>query len=143
MRTLIVTPTYQEADNVEGFLRGCLSAVPEPDVLVVDDNSPDGTGAIADRVARELGQIDVLHRPSKDGLGEAYRAGFGVGMERGYERLVQIDADLSHDPTTIPALLQAVADGADMSVGSRHTEGGLIPHWPWVRLALSRDRNPD
>jgi dolichol-phosphate mannosyltransferase len=141
MRTLIVTPTFQEADNVEEFLRRVRSAVPDADVLVVDDNSPDGTGAIADRVARELGQIDVLHRPSKDGLGEAYRAGFGVGMDRGYERLVQIDADLSHDPTTIPALLQAVADGADMSIGSRYTEGGLIPHWPWFRRALSRYGN--
>jgi dolichol-phosphate mannosyltransferase len=116
MRTLIVTPTYQEADNVEEFLRRVRSAVPDADVLVVDDSSPDGTGAIADRVARELGHIDVLHRPSKDGLGEAYRAGFGLGMQRGYERLVQIDADLSHDPTTIPALLQAVADGADKAV---------------------------
>jgi dolichol-phosphate mannosyltransferase len=141
MRTLIVTPTYQEADNVEDFLRRVRTAVPDADVLVVDDNSPDGTGSIAERVAAELGQINILHRPTKQGLGEAYRAGFGFGMEHGYDRLIQIDADLSHDPTSIPALLQAVADGADVAVGSRYVEGGSIPHWPWFRRALSRYGN--
>jgi dolichol-phosphate mannosyltransferase len=141
MRTLVVTPTYEEADNVEEFLRRLRVAVPDADVLVVDDNSPDGTGAIAERVATELGHIDVLHRATKEGLGEAYRAGFGVGMERGYDRLVQIDADRSHDPAVIPALLQAVDDGADVAIGSRYVQGGLIPHWPWFRRALSRYGN--
>ena len=141
MRTLIVTPTYQEAENIEEFLRQARTAVPEAHILVVDDNSPDGTGAIAEKVAGELGQIDVLHRPKKAGLGEAYRAGFGWGVDRGYERLVQIDADLSHDPDVIPALLQAVADGADVAIGSRYVPGGHIPHWPWYRRALSQYGN--
>jgi dolichol-phosphate mannosyltransferase len=141
MRTLVVTPTYVEAENIEEFLRRLRAAVPDADVLVVDDSSPDGTGEIAERLASELGRIDVLHRPTKEGLGEAYRAGFGIGMERGYDRLVQIDADLSHAPEIIPALLQAVDDGADMAIGSRYVEGGLIPHWPWFRRALSRYGN--
>jgi dolichol-phosphate mannosyltransferase len=141
MGTLVVTPTYQEAENIEKFLRSLRAAVPDLDVLVVDDSSPDGTGAIAERVGAELGRIDVLHRPTKAGLGEAYRAGFAVGIERGYDRLVQIDADLSHDPTVIPALLQAVEGGADMAIGSRYVPGGHIPHWPWIRRALSRYGN--
>jgi len=141
MRTLIVTPTYQEADNIEEFLRRVRVAVPDADVLVVDDNSPDGTGAIAERVADELDKIEVLHRPMKAGLGEAYRAGFGWGVDRGYERLVQIDADLSHDPDVIPELLGAVENGADVSIGSRYVPGGSIPHWPWYRRALSRYGN--
>jgi dolichol-phosphate mannosyltransferase len=141
MRTLIVTPTYQEADNIEEFLRRCRAAVPDADILVVDDSSPDGTADIAERVARELGQITLLHRPTKQGLGEAYRAGFAWGMERGYDTLVQIDADLSHDPTVIPALRRAVADGAAMAIGSRYVAGGVIPHWPWFRRKLSRYGN--
>jgi dolichol-phosphate mannosyltransferase len=141
MRTLVVTPTYEEAENVEEFLRRLRTAVPDADVLVVDDNSPDGTGDIAERVGAELGHIEVLHRPSKQGLGEAYRAGFQVGMDRGYERIVQIDADLSHDPAVIPDLLAAVDGGADVAIGSRYVEGGLIPHWPWFRRALSRYGN--
>ena len=120
MRTLIVTPTYQEAENIEEFLRRARVAVPDADVLVVDDNSPDGTGAIAERLAGELGRVTVLHRPEKAGLGEAYRAGFGWGVDRGYERLVQIDADLSHDPDVVPQLLQAVEDGADVSLSLIH-----------------------
>jgi dolichol-phosphate mannosyltransferase len=141
MRTLIVTPTYQEAENVEEFLRRVRTAVPNADILVVDDNSPDGTGELAERVAGELGNIEVLHRPSKQGLGEAYRAGFAVGLERGYDQLVQIDADLSHDPAVIPALLDALDAGADMAIGSRYVDEGQIPHWPWFRRALSRYGN--
>lgn len=141
MRTLIVTPTYQEAENIEEFLRRVRAAVPDADVLVVDDNSPDGTGAIAERLAGDLGRVTVLHRPEKAGLGEAYRAGFGWGVDRGYERLVQIDADLSHDPEVVPQLLQAVQDGVDVSIGSRYVPGGSIPHWPWYRRALSRYGN--
>ena len=115
MPTLIVTPTYQEADNIGEFLRRLRAAAPDLDVLVIDDNSPDGTGAIAERLGKELGRVEVLHRPSKQGLGEAYRAGFSVAMERGYDRIVQIDADLSHDPAVIPDLLRAVDDGADVA----------------------------
>ena len=138
MRTLIVTPTYQEADNIEEFLRRCRAAVPDADILVVDDSSPDGTAAIAGRVGDELGQITLLSRATKEGLGEAYRAGLAWGVDRGYDTLVQIDADLSHDPTVIPTLRQAVADGAAMAIGSRYVPGGVIPHWPWFRRMLSR-----
>lgn len=141
MRTLIVTPTYQEADNIEEFLRRCRAAVPDADILVVDDSSPDGTADIAERVAGELGQITLLHRPTKQGLGEAYRAGLAWGMDRGYDILVQIDADLSHDPTVIPTLRQAVNDGASMAIGSRYVPGGVIPHWPWFRRMISRVGN--
>jgi dolichol-phosphate mannosyltransferase len=141
VRTLIVTPTYEEADNVEEFLRRVRAAVPTADVLVVDDSSPDGTGDIAERMATELGQITVLHRPTKDGLGEAYRAGFAWGLEQSYERLVQIDADLSHDPTVLPRLLDTLDGPADLAIGSRYVPGGSIPHWPWFRRALSRYGN--
>jgi len=137
----VITPTYQEAENIEQFLRLARGAVPDADILVVDDDSPDGTGAIAERVGKELGRVEVLHRPLKEGLGEAYRAAFSLALERGYDRLVQIDADLSHDPAVIPALLAAVQNGTDVAVGSRYVSGGTIPHWPWFRRALSRYGN--
>ena len=137
-RTLIVTPTYLEADNIEEFLRRARTAVPAADVLVVDDNSPDGTADRAEARAAELGQIEVLRRPAKTGLGTAYRAGFTVGVERGYDVLVQIDADLSHDPAALPTLLDQIDRGADLVVGSRYVAGGSIPHWPWFRRALSK-----
>jgi dolichol-phosphate mannosyltransferase len=138
VRTLIVTPTFQEAENIATFLERARAAAPECDILVVDDNSPDGTGEIAEKKAAELGRVDVLHRPAKTGLGEAYREGFALGLERGYERIVQIDADLSHDPRVIPDLLAAVDRGADVAVGSRYVPGGSVPHWPWFRRALSK-----
>jgi dolichol-phosphate mannosyltransferase len=117
------------------------AAVPHADVLVVDDNSPDGTAALARAAADELGQIDVLVRERKDGLGNAYRDGFRLGMDRGYDVLVQMDADLSHDPSAIPDLLDALEQGAEAAVGSRYVPGGSIPHWPWYRRALSRYGN--
>ena len=141
MRTLIITPTFQEAENIELFLRGARAACPEADILVVDDNSPDGTGAIAERVAAELGRITVMHRHEKRGLGEAYRAAFSSALGKDYERLVQIDADLSHDARVIPELLTAIDEGADVAIGSRYVPGGSIPHWPWYRRALSRYGN--
>ena len=141
MRVLVVAPTYEEAENIEQFLHLVRAAVPAADVLVVDDNSPDGTGRIAERVAAELGQIEVLHRPGKGGLGTAYRAGFSVGVERGYDTLVQIDSDLSHDPAVVPELLQQLDRGADVAIGSRYVPGGSIPHWSWHRRALSRYGN--
>jgi dolichol-phosphate mannosyltransferase len=138
LRTLIVVPTYNEADNIDQMLRLVRAAVPDQDILVVDDSSPDGTAAIAERVAGELGQIDLLSRPDTQGLGEAYRAGFALGIERGYDCFVQIDADLSHDPAVIPELLAEIDAGADMVIGSRYVPGGSIPHWPWFRRAISR-----
>jgi dolichol-phosphate mannosyltransferase len=138
MRVLVVTPTYLEAENIEEFLERTRAAVPDADILVVDDNSADGTADLAEKTAATLGRIDVLRRPLKIGLGDAYRAGFALGMDRGYELLVQIDADLSHDPRAMPGLLRAVEDGADLAIGSRYVPGGAIPHWPWFRRALSR-----
>lgn len=138
MRTLVVVPTYNESENIEDMLGRVRTAVPAADVLVVDDSSPDGTADLAAAVGERLGHIDVLRRPEKQGLGVAYRAGFAVGIERGYDRFVQIDADLSHDPAVLPVLLQAVEDGADLAIGSRYVAGGTIPHWPWFRRAISR-----
>lgn len=141
MRTLVITPTYVEAENIDEFLRRTRAALPSADILVVDDNSPDGTADIAEAAAAELGGIDVLRRPVKQGLGSAYRAGFAIGLEKGYEALVQIDADLSHDPAVLPDLLRALESGADLAIGSRYVSGGEIPHWPWFRRALSRYGN--
>ena len=141
MRTLVITPTYVEAENIDEFLRRTRASLPSADILVVDDNSPDGTAGIAEAAAAELGSIDVLRRPVKKGLGSAYRAGFAIGLEKGYETLVQIDADLSHDPAVLPELLDAIESGADLAIGSRYVPGGEIPHWPWFRRALSRYGN--
>ena len=141
MSVLVVTPTYEEAANIVDALRRVRAAAPQADVLVVDDNSPDGTAALARAVGEELGQIDVLVRPRKDGLGNAYRDGFRLGLERGYDVLIQMDADLSHDATTIPDLLAELERGAETAVGSRYVPGGSIPHWPWYRRALSRYGN--
>jgi dolichol-phosphate mannosyltransferase len=137
VRVLVVSPTYNEADNVTEFLERVRAAAPEADVLVVDDNSPDGTADLVEKLGSKLGCIDVLRRPDKDGLANAYRAGFAVGIARGYDVLVEIDADLSHDPTALPLLLDAIDRGADLAVGARYIAGGAIPYWPWYRRALS------
>ena len=110
-------------------------------ILVVDDNSPDGTADIAERVGAELGGIEVLRRPVKAGLGNAYRAAFTIGLARGYEVLIQIDTDLSHDPAVLPELVAAIEGGADLVIGSRYVPGGSIPHWPARRRALSKYGN--
>jgi dolichol-phosphate mannosyltransferase len=141
MRTLVVMPTYDEADNIAEILHRVRAVAPEVDVLVVDDNSPDGTAGVARAAADELGQVDVLVRERKDGLGNAYRHGFQVGMDRGYDVLMQMDADLSHDAAAIPQLLGALESGADAAIGSRYVPGGAIPHWPWHRRAMSRYGN--
>jgi dolichol-phosphate mannosyltransferase len=138
VRTLVVVPTYQEAANVERFLRAVRAAAPAVDVLVADDASPDGTGEVAERVAAELGRVQVLHRAGKEGLGNAYRHGFRWGLDEGYDVIIQMDCDLSHDPAVIPALLDAVADGVDCAIGSRYVPGGSTPGWPLHRRLLSR-----
>ena len=138
VRTLVVMPTYEEAANIVEVLTRVRAAAPDVDVLVVDDNSPDGTADLALAIGAELGQIDVLVRPKKDGLGNAYRHGFRVGLDRGYERLVQMDADLSHDPAALPSLLAQLDAGSAAVIGSRYVPGGSIPHWPWHRRALSK-----
>jgi dolichol-phosphate mannosyltransferase len=141
MRTLVVVPTYEEAANIPELLPRLRAAAPDVDILVVDDNSPDGTAKLAQRHGEELGQIEVLVRSEKAGLGSAYRAGFAVGIERGYDVLVQMDADLSHDPAAVPQLLAALSDEIGMVIGSRYVPGGEIPHWPWHRRFLSRYGN--
>ncbi len=138
MRVLVVLPTYQEADNIAEVLRRLGAAVPTAEALVVDDSSPDGTAEMAKAVATELGGVDVLVRPGKAGLGSAYRAGFTEGLTRGYDVLVEMDSDLSHDPAALPTLLAAVDDGADLAIGSRYIPGGSIPRWSVGRRALSR-----
>ncbi len=141
MRTLVVVPTYEEASNVTELLQRIRAAAPDVDVLVVDDNSPDGTAKLAEALNDELGHIDVLVRKEKAGLGTAYRAGFGIGIERGYEVILQMDADLSHDPASIPSLLGALEGDVGLVIGSRYVPGGHIPHWPWYRRFLSKYGN--
>jgi dolichol-phosphate mannosyltransferase len=134
----VVAPTFNERDNIDAFLRAVRGAMPDADVLVVDDNSPDGTGQLADELAAELGQIKVLHRPGKQGLGSAYRHGFTVAMDEGYDVVVSMDVDFSHDPSVIPELVAAVAAGADGVVGSRYVHGGGTVDWPVRRQLLSK-----
>jgi dolichol-phosphate mannosyltransferase len=140
-QTLIIVPTYQESANIDELLRRVRCTAPDVDVLVVDDCSPDGTADLAESVGRELGHVTVLRRGAKDGLGAAYRAGFAWGLERGYDVLVEMDADLSHDPDALPSLLHAVRRGADLAVGSRYVAGGATPMWSTRRRLLSRAGN--
>jgi len=141
MRTIVVVPTYEEAANIAELLQRIRAAAPDVDVLVVDDNSPDGTAKLAQALNEELGHVDVLVREEKAGLGTAYRAGFAIGIERGYDVIVQMDADLSHDPSAIPSLVGALTDDVGLVIGSRYVPGGHIPHWPWYRRFLSRYGN--
>jgi len=136
-RVWVTVPTYEEADNIELLVRRVRESVPDAHILVVDDNSADGTAAKAEALAAELGGIEVLRRPRKLGLGSAYRAGHAVGIARGFDVMVQIDADLSHNPADLPRLLAALERGADLAVGSRYAPGGSVPNWPRRRLALS------
>ena len=138
MRVFVSVPTYREAENIEELLTRLRAAVPDAHILVIDDGSDDGTADIAEKLAVELGDIEVLRRPGKSGLGAAYRAGHAIGLARGYDVMVQIDADLSHQPEALHSLLDAVHDGADLAIGSRYVEGGAIPQWAVYRLALSR-----
>jgi dolichol-phosphate mannosyltransferase len=139
-RVLVVIPTYNEADNVGAIVRRLRQAVPAAEMLVVDDNSPDGTGRIADGIAAGDPRVEVLHRPGKQGLGAAYVAGFGWARERGYDAVVEMDADGSHAPEELPRLLDAARD-ADVVIGSRWMRGGRAVNWPWHRQVLSRGGN--
>jgi dolichol-phosphate mannosyltransferase len=134
---MVCLPTYNERENLEPMLRA-LEGVLGPDdrVLVIDDDSPDGTGELADRLAAELGFVDVLHRPEKEGLGPAYLAGFRLALDAGAELIVEIDCDFSHDPLDLPRLLTA-ADEADVVLGSRYVSGGGIENWGLLRRAIS------
>lgn len=138
MRSLIIIPTYNERESLPTVMDRLRSAVPAGDVLVVDDNSPDGTGEMADAMAATDPQIHVLHRTEKNGLGQAYIAGFRWGLDHKYDILVEMDADCSHQPEELPALLKAVEDGADLAIGSRYVPGGSTVNWPWYRQFISR-----
>ncbi len=141
MEALVVLPTYNESANIETVLRRVRAAVPHASVLVVDDGSPDGTADIAERIGKELGNIDVLRRHQKSGLGNAYRAGFRWGLERGFEACVEMDSDLSHEPEALPELLAPLEAGYEVVIGSRYVPGGRIPNWAWHRQLLSRGGN--
>jgi dolichol-phosphate mannosyltransferase len=144
VRAVVVLPTYNERDNIDPYLRALRSVTATldstVDVLVVDDNSPDGTADLAEALAAELGGVDVLRRTAKDGLGSAYRAGFEqvLTAQPPYDVILSMDADLSHDPAVIPAMLRAIADGADAVIGSRYVRGGGTTDWPVRRQLLSK-----
>jgi dolichol-phosphate mannosyltransferase len=135
---LVCIPTYNERDNVEAICRAVLAAEPRADILVVDDNSPDGTGAIADRVAASEDRVQVLHREQKQGLGRAYLHAFRWALDRGYPYVVEMDADFSHDPRYLPRLLDEAMNSADLVLGSRYVEGGGTVNWGPARRFISR-----
>jgi len=139
-RVIIVMPTYNERQNLEIMVGRIREAVPDADLLVVDDNSPDGTGDLADKLAESDRHVQVMHRTEKAGLGRAYVAGFGWALERGYDVIVEMDADGSHRPEDLPRLLAAL-DGADAVIGSRYVPGGTVVNWPKSREFLSRGAN--
>jgi dolichol-phosphate mannosyltransferase len=139
-RVLVVIPTYDERENLELIVERVRSSTPQVDILVADDNSPDGTGVIADGLAERDIQVHVLHRPGKQGLGAAYLAGFAWALGRGYDVVVEMDADGSHQPEHLSSLVAAL-NGADLSIGSRWVPGGKVVNWPKTREALSRAAN--
>ena len=137
--TWVIVPTYNELENLPGIADAILAALPGSTLLVVDDNSPDGTGARADELASANPRIRVHHRPGKQGLGRAYLDGFGVALAGGAERVVQMDADFSHDPATLPALIAPLEAGqADLVIGSRYVAGGGVVDWGIGRKVISR-----
>lgn len=136
-RTVVVVPTYNEIENIEILLAGIHTAVPDAHVLVVDDNSPDGTGKRVDEIAATDARVHVLHRAGKEGLGRAYVAGLSWGVQKGYDRVIQMDADLSHDPAALPSLL-AASEHHDLVLGSRYVQGGGTRNWGLYRRVLSR-----
>ena len=133
-RATVCLPTYNERENLDPMLRALGDA--NVRVLVIDDNSPDGTGRLADRLAQELDYVDVLHRPRKEGLGPAYIAGFRQALADSAERILEMDCDFSHDPKDVPRLIDAT-DDADLALGSRYVEGGQVADWGPVRRAIS------
>ena len=135
MKTIVVIPTYDEKENVRRMAAAVLAQGADFEVLFVDDNSPDGTGAIVDEMARGERRIRCLHREKKEGLGRAYVAGFAEALAQGAERIVQMDCDFSHDPADLPRL---VAEDADLVIGSRYVKGGSTPGWPFKRRLISR-----
>jgi len=141
VRVLVVLPTYNEAATIENILDRVHKAVPDASVLVVDDNSPDGTAKIVAELGEKFGNVEVMSRPGKLGLGSAYRDGFRWGLERGYEALVEMDSDFSHDPDALPSLIAPLCQGFEVCIGSRYVPGGSIPNWSLSRRLLSRGGN--
>lgn len=139
-RVVVIIPTYDERENLPLIVARVRAATPQADLLVIDDNSPDGTGVLADGLAAADPQIKVLHRTAKNGLGAAYVAGFTWAIAQGYDIMVEMDADGSHQPEQLPRLLTALAD-ADLVIGSRWIPGGIVQNWPKRREALSRAAN--
>lgn len=139
--TLVIIPTYNELENLPLITSRVRKATPEVDILIVDDNSPDGTGEAADKLAAEDSHIKVLHREGKGGLLGAYLAGFAWGLEQGYTVLCEMDADGSHAPEQLHLLLEAVDNGADLAIGSRYVPGGKVVNWPKKRYILSKGGN--
>jgi dolichol-phosphate mannosyltransferase len=137
-RALVCIPTYNEADNIEPITEAVLRAEPRVDILVVDDNSPDGTGRIADALAAKEPRIRVLHREKKEGLGRAYLAAFRSALAEGYTYVIEMDADFSHDPRYLPGMLDAAEAGTDLVLGSRYVSGGGTVNWGIGRQILSR-----
>jgi dolichol-phosphate mannosyltransferase len=136
---VVVLPTYDERGNLERIAAAILGALPQAGLLIVDDNSPDGTGALADTLAAQDPRVSVLHRPGKEGLGAAYRDGFRRALDdRGVAAIVQMDADFSHDPAVLPALLAPLMRDADLVLGTRYMPGGETVGWPWYRKLISR-----
>jgi dolichol-phosphate mannosyltransferase len=139
-RTLVMVPTFNEAAGIEALLDAVMAAHESLEVLVIDDGSPDGTGEVADKYAAGQERVRVLHRESKQGLGKAYVAGMKVGLEKGFDRMIEMDADLSHDPADLPRLI-AASEKADLVIGSRYVEGGAVEGWSRGRHLLSRAGN--
>jgi dolichol-phosphate mannosyltransferase len=139
-RILVIVPTYNEARNLAQIVPSILKQDPRLEILVVDDNSPDGTGDLADRMAQTKSRIHVLHRQAKEGLGRAYIAGFRWGLAQGFQAMFEMDADFSHDPSFLPAFLRAIED-ADLVLGSRYATGVNVINWPISRLLLSLGAN--
>ena len=137
LRALVCLPTYDEKDNVVPMTEAILAATPDVDVLIIDDNSPDGTGQLADGIAAREPRVKVLHRAGKEGLGKAYLAGFDWALGHGYELILEMDADFSHDPKYLPGMLEA-ARGADLVLGSRNIPGGGTVNWGVGRKIISR-----
>src|SRR4051794_26860231 len=139
MLATVCLPTYNERDNLPRMIEALKGVLREGDrVLVIDDSSPDGTGAVADELAAAHDFVDVLHRPRKEGLGRAYLAGFERALAGGAELVLEMDCDFSHDPADVPRLIRAVEDGADVALGSRYVPGGGTRNWGLVRRAISR-----
>src|SRR5579863_9833851 len=137
-RVLVIVPTYNERDNLPQIVAAVHEHLPEADLLIVDDNSPDGTGEIADEIAKTDKQVSVLHRQGKLGLGTAYIAGFRHALKSDYEFMFEMDCDFSHDPRYLPMMLDAAKRGADLVLGSRYVDGGGTVNWGPVRKLISR-----